>query len=268
MWHVTTADRKLRYNDSRIVEAGQSITVEGKPVLCEYGLHASSRLIDALQYAPGPYVWSVELHGVIIHGDDKSVATERRAVWGYDATKVLKSFSLKIALQALEAHWVPSKFGAIPQVVMDWLNTGDESLRSAAWSAAWSAARSAARSAAWSAAESAAESAARSAAESAAESAAWSAAESAAWSAARSAAESAAWSAAWSAARSAARSAQNTMLETMIVEGYSTLTVAKRGGKSVSVKKQEASRINAAKATAVRVAKRKSSADLKREEQV
>ena len=75
-----------------------------------------------------------------------------------------------------------------PQIVRDWLETGDESLRLAAWSAAtaataaWSAAESAAW-AAWSAAESAAWSAAESAAR-----AAWSAAESAAWSAARSAA--------------------------------------------------------------------------------
>ena len=68
-------------------------------------------------------------------------------------------------------------------LIVKWLNTGDESIRSAAWAAAESAA-------AWSAARAAARSA---------ESAVWAAAESAA----RSAAESAARSAAWAAARSA-----------------------------------------------------------------
>ena len=57
-------------------------------------------------------------------------------------------------------------------LIVKWLNTGDESIRSAAWAAAESAA-------AWSAARAAAESAARSAAESAARSAAWAAARSA-----------------------------------------------------------------------------------------
>ena len=114
-----------------------------------------------------------------------------------------------------------------PQVVKDYLATGDESIRaaardaagavaraaawSAAGSAAWSAAGAAAGSAAWaavgSAARSAAWSAARDAAGAAARAAAWSATGSAAWSAALAAAGSAAWSAAGSAAWSAARDA-------------------------------------------------------------
>ena len=89
-----------------------------------------------------------------------------------------------------------------PQVVVDWLKTGDESLKSAAWSAADSAAWAAARYAAWSAEGSSARYAADSAALSAT-AAARSAAESASWSAAR----SAAWSAEGSSARSAAESA-------------------------------------------------------------
>jgi len=106
-----------------------------------------------------------------------------------------------------------------PLIVLDWLHTGNESLRDAASDAAWEAARSAARDAAWEAAKYAARSAAWSAACSeawdAACSASWDAASSAAWDAARdaardaacSAARSAAWDAASSSASSAARDA-------------------------------------------------------------
>jgi hypothetical protein len=200
MWHFSGVDKKLRYNDERVIKVGKTLKVKGPVELCERGLHASKRLIDALKFAPGPYVWFVELSGEVVHGEDKSVATERTALWGFDATDVLRKFSRKVALEAIEQTWNEDKFGAFPEVVKKWLKTGDESLRSAAESAAWSAAESAA----WSAAESAAWSAA--------ESAAWSAAESAAWSAAESAARSAARSAAWS----AARSAQDTKLRAML----------------------------------------------------
>jgi len=195
-WHFSQQDKQLRYHDNRPIVIGEKLTVDEPIQLCERGLHASRKLLAAANYAPGAYLWRVKLSGKVVHGNDKSVATERTAVWGFDATDVLNQFAREIALDTVEKYWDTKKFGEFPEIVLQWLRTGDESLRSAAWSAA----RSAARSAAWSAAESAAESAARSAARSAAESAA----ESAAWSAARSAARSAAESAAWSAAESAA----------------------------------------------------------------
>jgi len=79
-----------------------------------------------------------------------------------------------------------------PDVVLDYLMTGDKSIRDAAWAAARIAARDAARYAAWAAARVAARDAARYAA--------WAAARAAAWDAAR----YAAWAAAWAAARAAA----------------------------------------------------------------
>ena len=90
-----------------------------------------------------------------------------------------------------------------PLIVLDWLHTGNESLRDAASDAAWEAARSAA----WSAACSEAWDAACSASWDAASSAAWDAARDAARDAACSAARSAAWDAASSSASSAARDA-------------------------------------------------------------
>ncbi len=163
MWHFTKLDMKLENKDGRLVVPGQTLTVP-QISMCNYGLHASPRLIDALKYASGPYVWEVALSGDIENESDKSVATERTALWGYDATIVLNSFARRVGLDAVKKYW-KSEFGEFPEIVIEWLETGKEELRSAARSAAWSAA--------WSAA----------AAESAAWSAAWSAAaESAAWS--------------------------------------------------------------------------------------
>ena len=109
-----------------------------------------------------------------------------RAVDGHDAE--INTFARFCAKQNIEKI-KPYTDEETYSLIIEWLENGDESLRSAAESAAESAARS--RSGSWLVAESAEWSAA--------ESAAWSAAESAAWSAEWSAAESAAWSAAWSA---------------------------------------------------------------------
>ena len=199
-WHFLRENRRLGYEDTRLVTVGETLSVEGRLVLCQSGLHASARPIDALKYAPGPIVCRVELSGSILYGDDKACASHRRVLWMGDATKALRHFACDVAFETLTNE---RKQGREPDqrswnaivVARKWIEgeaTEEE--------------RSAAQSAAESAAESAARSAARSAAESAAESAAWSAAESA-FSAARSAAFSAARSAAWSAARSAARSA-------------------------------------------------------------
>ena len=150
-WHFSETNRLLRYSDNREIVAGQTLEVKGEPELCERGLHACKNILDACDYAPGPYIWAVELSGKVIHGDDKSVATKRKALWGYDATEVLREFARFVALDSVRKYWDAKKFGDFPEVTMKYLETGDESLRSAAESAARSAAESAARSAARSA---------------------------------------------------------------------------------------------------------------------
>ena len=131
--------------------------------MCNYGLHASLHPFDALQYAPGGTLCLVEIGGKIEYGDDKLVAQKRKIVARFDATELLYDQARKSALSVIGNWETP-----VPQVVIDYLNTGRADLRSAAWSAA--------KSAAGSAALYVARSAARSAAESAAWSAAWSAA--------------------------------------------------------------------------------------------
>jgi hypothetical protein len=153
-WHFLKSDRKLAYPPHTPVFPGQLLTVDPARLgLCEYGLHASGRALDALGYAPGPIVCRVRLGGRILTGDDKVCASERTVIAMADATETLRAFARACALDVLD------KWDA-PAVVREYLETGNEDLQvaaaeSAAWSAA-SAARSAARSAAWSAADSAA----------------------------------------------------------------------------------------------------------------
>ena len=204
-WYFAPNDNKLRYGDGRDIILGETHSVACTPLLCIRGLHASVNIMDALQYAPGDTLYRVELSGMMSVGTNKIAAQRRKYLWSVDTKELLGVFARKCALDVIHL-W------NAPEIVRQYLETGNKSISSAAWSAAWSAADSAA----WSAADSAARSAARSAAWSAARGAARSAAWSAAWSAVRSAARSAADSAAWSAAESAAWSAQNKHLTELL----------------------------------------------------
>ena len=222
MYYFSKTDKKLRYNDERVIKEGITHKVEGELELCQNGLHASERALDALKYAPGPYLWIVELGGDIVKGDDKCCARERKYIKGFDASESLREFARKCALINIEKI-KPYCSDDDYRLIIEYLNTGREDIREAAMSAA-----EAARLAAWESADSAAEAAnsaagaARSAAWESAE-AAMSAAMSAAWSA-DSAAEAAAWSArsaaeaAYSAAWSAAWSELNEIFENMLNE--------------------------------------------------
>lgn len=213
-------------NGDQIPAIGEWISVDGPIIPCESGLHMSEHPMDALQYAPGCTLHMVEIRGDLQpHGApiDKLVGRDRRIIATIDATQLLRDFARWCAMQVVE-NW------DCPKIVMRWLTTGDESIRSAALEKVWSESRAAARSRwrdAWSAAWEAAESAAESAAWSAApyrpesESAAKSAAKSASFAAVRlmtDARES--WSAAKSAALSVSRSAQREKLQQMIDEAF------------------------------------------------
>ena len=187
-----------------IPPVGEWLAHEGPVVPCVSGLHASEEPFDALHYAPGPFLHKVELEGDLVpqgNPPDKWCGRRRRILASIDATAVLWEFARDRARSVLHLWKSP-----VPDVVRRYLETGDESLRSAAEAAACAAARAAARAddeaaedAAWAAARAGAH-----AAWDAAGAAAWAAAH-AAWAAARDAAGVAAWAAAWAAARAAAR---------------------------------------------------------------
>ena len=144
-WHFVSD--KLR--DGRPVPRnGRWLRHDGYVQMCRAGLHASLEPFDALRYAPGSILCLVAVRDVIVQDEDKLVARRRKIVARIDATELLRYFARMQALSVI-GKWTEIP----PDVVLDYLMTGDATLQSAA--------ESAARSAAWSAAESAAESAAK-----------------------------------------------------------------------------------------------------------
>ena len=191
-WHFVHIDEdgtpRLGYGDGREVKVGETLRVEGEPVLCAYGLHASAKLWDALGYARGDKLalCRVTLGGDVQHDSDKSVGNERTVVVMLDSDtteKLLRDWGRWCALQVIHL-W------DAPDVVRQYLETGDEALRDAARDAAWAGA----------AARAGAAAAARAGARAAAWAGAWAVAGDAAWAAAGAAAGDAAWAAAWDAA--------------------------------------------------------------------
>ena len=177
-WHFLGEDCRLRYRDGRIVRAGETLRASGEIELCENGMHASRRAIDALSYAPGSVACLVTLGGDILHDTDKSVGQSRTALWIYDASELLREFACNVAEIALLAERKagrepdPRSFAVIEVMRRFIQGKASKAERSAARSAADSAADSAARLAA----RLATDLAARSATDSAARSAAYSAA--------------------------------------------------------------------------------------------
>ena len=177
-WHFTKG-QYLR-NGEPLPKVGEWLKLPGPPRMCSYGLHASVSPLDALDYAPGGTLHRVRIGGEIIAGTDKIVGTERRIIWTLDedmANKTFREFARWCALQVID------KWDA-PDVVREYLETGDESIRDAATDAARAAVRAAGRAASRAAA--------------------------------RAAARDASWDASWA----AARAAQNKKLTSMLFAAH------------------------------------------------
>ena len=102
-------------------------------IMCERGLHASRHPFDALKYSPGNTLCLVELGGTILHDTDKSVATKRKILARVDAEDMLRTFARRCALDVIHL-W------DAPDIVREYLETGDERKRAAARAAAEAAA--------------------------------------------------------------------------------------------------------------------------------
>ncbi len=198
-WHFTSDTLR----DGRPLPAdGEVLRHRGDLIMCQQGLHASVRIIDALRYAPGNTVCRVSVSGHEWQGhDDKIVCRERTIVWRIDGESLLRKFARLCALDVVHL-W------DCPDIVLRYLKTGDEKIRAAAWAAAGDAARDAG----WDAARDAGWAAARDAG--------WAAAGAAARDAARAAAGAAAWAAGWDAGWHAAGDAQNKCLTRMVLEEH------------------------------------------------
>ena len=143
---------RLPHNDGRPVVAGETLTVNGPVVLCEHGLHGSTRILDALHYSKCCQLWRVEIGGDVLRGDDKLAGTERTALWCLDADSTLRRFAFLTALEILPAN--------VDQCIREYLELADRATddqRAAAYRAAYWAASTAAYTAAYWAAYRAAE---------------------------------------------------------------------------------------------------------------
>jgi len=199
-WHFLSEDKRLGYDDGRLVEVGQTLECEGKPVLCSNGMHGSERLIDALKYASGPIVCRVEIEGDVIEGKNKLCGRRRTVLWMLDATRLLHEFACQCAEDALSKVAQPDERSvAAIEAKRRWLK-GE--IADGELDAAWDAARDAARDAG------------------AAALAAWAAAQTAARAAARAAAWEVAGAVAWDKAWAFARAKQNERLTAMVMEAH------------------------------------------------
>ena len=109
-YHFLSKDKKLRYGSKELVEVGKTIRVNpNKLIMCQYGLHASICIIDALQYAPGPVLCHVTLGGNILKTEDKVCASERTANSIVDISNILHEFSCRLAEQTLQDYNITDK---------------------------------------------------------------------------------------------------------------------------------------------------------------
>lgn len=131
-WHFV--GKTLR-DGSRIPRDGEVLRYRGPLKLCFSGLHWSPTPFQALEYAPGATLCYVKVGGDTIYrnGDDKGCSAERTIIARMDATELLSYFARMQALSVVHL-W------DAPDVVLDYLMTGDESQMKAAYSAAWGAA--------------------------------------------------------------------------------------------------------------------------------
>ena len=133
---------------------------EGPVAICSSGLHASWRALDALNFCnwPDAAVCLVEVEDIAAEEhDDKLVCCRRRVIAWTACDDLLRLFARECALSVI--HLWES-----PPIVREFLETGREEIRAAAWDAAGAAAWAAAGDAAWAAAGDAAGDAARAAA--------------------------------------------------------------------------------------------------------
>ena len=149
-WHFV--NEKLR-DGSPVPKDGVWLEYKGPLVLCESGLHWSRTPFDALQYAPGNTLCLVEIGGEIVekNGDDKGISSRRKIIVRMEAEELLRYFARMQALSVIHLN------EDLPEIVCNYLMTGDEAIRDAAWAAA----RDAAMASAWDAAGDAARAAAK-----------------------------------------------------------------------------------------------------------
>ena len=136
-WHFAPSATHLRGGLPWAV--GVEEVHDGPLALCASGLHASTDPLDALAYAPGPWVRRVSVGGEIVRGADKVVCSRRTPLWGYDATEVLRAFAHRCAPTVLTAA-SDTAWAVARAVALDAADAAVDAAMDTAPDAAWDAA--------------------------------------------------------------------------------------------------------------------------------
>jgi len=91
-WHYCRADRRLGYGDGRKIRVGETLSVEGKPMLCVWGLHASRIPLRDWCYAAGNIACRVQVWGSVRFGRDKLVGQHRKCLAMVNATRIISEW--------------------------------------------------------------------------------------------------------------------------------------------------------------------------------
>jgi hypothetical protein len=129
-WWFSTINKRLQHGDGRLIQVGVTHHVDGTPRICKWGLHASRNIFDALDYATDLVCWRVRLSGIVVEDEDQLAATDRTYLaGGSDIFLILQMLACRCALDV--AHLWDA-----PEIVVQYLKTGDEALRKKAASSA------------------------------------------------------------------------------------------------------------------------------------
>lgn len=157
-YHFSNAQGTLGFGDNRQIVLGETLSVDGTPKMCEWGLHGSQSILDALGYASGCHLWKVEISGNVDLGDDKLCGNNRKAIADYgDVMFLVVEFAKWCADRAAKSAKYATKSAKSAEYAAEYAEYAAESAEYAK-SAAKSAAEYAAEYAKY-AAESAAKSA-------------------------------------------------------------------------------------------------------------
>ena len=131
-WHFTNG---MKLRDGQELVVGKTYKHTGSLEMCNTGYHASVDIRDALSYAPGFMVSSVECSGEMIEGDDKLVCSERKVLWSFDAKDVILKWSIRVATDAVKTAKKVCKDKAWNTWADSWISGKDRSYYAAAYAA-------------------------------------------------------------------------------------------------------------------------------------
>jgi hypothetical protein len=104
-WHIVNSDYTLNYDLAGTkVYPGLELFYEGELELCEKGLHASERLVDALSYGNSGVICRVEVGEDYLEGSDKLVSSYRKVLAVADCTSILQQFAIETAESVLPIY--------------------------------------------------------------------------------------------------------------------------------------------------------------------